>query len=45
MPKVKLIYFNLTGLGEGIRTLLAYNDQEFEDVRIPHEEWPSLKPS
>lgn len=45
MAKVKLIYFNLAGLGEGIRMLLAYGDQEFEDVRIPKEEWPALKPS
>ncbi|CAK1587226.1 unnamed protein product [Parnassius mnemosyne] len=44
MPKVTLTYFNVKGLGEGIRMLLAYGDQEFEDKRITKDEWPALKP-
>lgn len=45
MPKVVLHYFNVTGLGESIRLLLAYGGQEFEDHRVNHEEWPKLKSS
>ncbi|CAG4942562.1 unnamed protein product [Parnassius apollo] len=44
MPKVTLTYFNLKGLGEGIRMLLAYGEQEFEDKRITKDEWPAVKP-
>ncbi|CAG4942568.1 unnamed protein product [Parnassius apollo] len=44
MPKVTFTYFNVKGLGEGIRMLLAYGDQEFEDKRIPKDEWPAVKP-
>ncbi|CAH0725478.1 unnamed protein product, partial [Brenthis ino] len=45
MPKVKITYFNLKGLAEGIRLLLTYGDQEFEDVRIERKDWPALKPT
>ncbi|KPI99790.1 Glutathione S-transferase 2 [Papilio xuthus] len=44
MPKVTVTYFNVKGLGEGIRMLLAYGGQEFEDVRVEKEHWPELKP-
>ncbi|XP_013148281.1 PREDICTED: glutathione S-transferase 2-like [Papilio polytes] len=44
MPKVTVTYFNTKGLGEGIRMLLAYGGQEFEDVRLEKEQWAELKP-
>ncbi|CAH2093200.1 unnamed protein product [Euphydryas editha] len=45
MPKVIFHYFNGKGMGEGARLLLAYGRQEFEDHRVPFEEWSALKPS
>ncbi|XP_068617890.1 glutathione S-transferase 2-like [Battus philenor] len=45
MPKVTVTYFNVKGLGEGIRMLLAYGGQEFEDKRVEKEQWAELKPS
>lgn len=45
MPTYKLTYFNVTALGEGIRLLLSYGGQKFEDVRIESEEWPKIKSS
>lgn len=45
MPEFKLTYFDIKGLGEPVRLLLAYGGQEFEDIRISMEEWPALKPS
>ena len=44
-PKYKLTYFNFTGLGEPIRYMLAYGNQDFEDNRIEMADWPKLKPS
>ncbi|KAI5637802.1 hypothetical protein NE865_09457 [Phthorimaea operculella] len=43
MPKVTFTYFPSKALGEGPRMLLAYGGQEFEDIRIPSEEWPKYK--
>ena len=43
-PKYKLIYFPLTGLGESIRLLFIAADVEYEDCRVPYEEWPNVKP-
>nr|UQQ66584.1 glutathione S-transferase sigma 7 [Conogethes punctiferalis] len=45
MPKVVYNYFPLKALGEGIRLLLSYGGQEFEDNRIPSDKWPEYKPS
>ncbi|XP_026330565.1 glutathione S-transferase 2-like [Hyposmocoma kahamanoa] len=44
MSKVVLHYFPLKALGEGPRMLLAYGGQEFEDHRVPEEQWPDFKP-
>ncbi|XP_013148280.1 PREDICTED: glutathione S-transferase 2-like [Papilio polytes] len=44
MAKVKVTYFNVKALGEGIRMLLAYGGQEFEDIRVERDNWPELKP-
>ncbi|XP_072745803.1 uncharacterized protein [Anoplolepis gracilipes] len=45
MSTHKLIYFNITGLGEPIRFLLNQSGIKFEDVRVEIEDWPKLKPS
>ncbi|KAI4470912.1 glutathione s-transferase [Holotrichia oblita] len=42
---VKLTYFNLRGRAEVIRYLLKYGGIEFEDVRVPSEDWMKVKPS
>ncbi|XP_066905895.1 glutathione S-transferase [Halyomorpha halys] len=44
MSSYKLTYFNVTALGEPIRFLLSYLGQEFEDYRLPQDQWPSTKP-
>ncbi|XP_045522898.1 glutathione S-transferase 2-like [Pieris brassicae] len=44
MENVTLSYFPFKGLGEGIRMLLTYGGQKFEDKRIPWEQWPEFKP-
>ncbi|XP_013148056.1 PREDICTED: glutathione S-transferase 2-like [Papilio polytes] len=44
MDNVKLTYFAMKGTGEGIRLLLAYGGQEFEDIQIKLEEWMDFKP-
>lgn len=44
-PVFTLFYFNVRALAEPIRFLFAYGGQEYEDVRVTRDEWPSLKPS
>lgn len=44
-PTYKLYYFDIRGLAEPTRILLAYGGIEYEDVRLSKEEWPALKPS
>nr|AVT42191.1 glutathione S-transferase s1 [Lissorhoptrus oryzophilus] len=44
-PPYKLSYFDIMGLGEPIRILLSYGGLDFEDFRVPRENWPNLKPS
>lgn len=41
----KLKYFNIKGLAEPIRFVLAYGGQEYEDIRVSKDEWPAIKPS
>ncbi|XP_066602118.1 glutathione S-transferase-like [Prorops nasuta] len=45
MTTYKLIYFNLTGLGEPIRFLLHYAGIKFEDERFEIEDWSKHKPN
>nr|BAN20703.1 glutathionetransferase [Riptortus pedestris] len=45
MPEYKLTYFNIRAIAEPIRYILSYMGKEFEDVRIPLEQWPALKNS
>ncbi|EGT52653.1 CBN-GST-8 protein [Caenorhabditis brenneri] len=45
MVHYKLSYFPIRGAGEIARQIFAYAGQEFEDNRIPKEEWPAIKPS
>lgn len=42
-PKFKLQYFNTKSVGEPIRFLFAYAGQDYEDVRVSNEDWPSIK--
>ncbi|XP_066254755.1 glutathione S-transferase-like [Euwallacea similis] len=44
-PPYKLSYFNIMGLGEPIRIILSYGNLDFEDCRIPKENWPTVKPN
>jgi glutathione S-transferase len=46
MTKPKLIYFNTpTSRGEECRLALHVAGVDFEDVRIPRDDWPKLKPT
>ncbi len=45
MPKVKLNYFNVRGLGEVTRLMLAYGNVDFEDVRFGFDTWAEYKSS
>ncbi|GMT22768.1 hypothetical protein PFISCL1PPCAC_14065, partial [Pristionchus fissidentatus] len=45
MPSYKLTYFDATGRGEPIRILFALADVPFEDVRVPFQKWPEVKPT
>ncbi|KAG6447464.1 hypothetical protein O3G_MSEX004993 [Manduca sexta] len=43
MSKVSFYYFEFRGLGEGMRRLLAYGGQEFEDIRIIFQNFSEFK--
>lgn len=45
MPAYKVTYFNIKGLAEPMRYLLAYGNIDYEDVRVEKENWPALKSS
>jgi len=42
-PSIKLTYFNIRGLAENIRLILAQAGVEYEDNRIEFADWPALK--
>jgi glutathione S-transferase len=44
MPQYKLVYFNGRGRAEALRYMLAYAGVEFEDARVTHQYWPTIKP-
>ena len=39
----KLTYFPIRGIAEPIRLIFAYAGVNYEDIRIPFEEWPTKK--
>uniref|UniRef100_A0AC35FTD9 Glutathione S-transferase n=1 Tax=Panagrolaimus sp. PS1159 TaxID=55785 RepID=A0AC35FTD9_9BILA len=43
MPEIKLVYFDLRGLGETARLILKYAKVDFKEDRISMEQWPELK--
>jgi hypothetical protein len=43
-PSYKVTYFPTSGWAEPIRFILSYGNLDFEDIRVPYEEWPALKP-
>ncbi|VDM79754.1 unnamed protein product [Strongylus vulgaris] len=45
MVHYKLIYFPVRGVGESIRQIFALAGQDFEDVRLSHEQFKPVKPS
>jgi glutathione S-transferase len=45
MPKYTLTYFPVRARGETARMLFALAGQEYEDKRVPLEEWPAMKPT
>ena len=44
MSSYKLYYFPFRGRGELIRFVFAQAGVQYEDVRVPKEEWGKLKP-
>ncbi len=45
MAKYKLTYFPFAARAELCRFIFAQAGVEYEDIRIPFEKWPELKPS
>ncbi|XP_052067747.1 glutathione S-transferase-like isoform X3 [Mytilus californianus] len=43
MPSYKLYYFPARGRAELIRLLLAAAGKDYDDIRIPFDEWPKKK--
>ena len=44
-PTLKLTYFNIQGVAEKVRLTLALGGIPFEDVRVPFDAWPAMKPT
>ena len=44
MVEYKLYYFEGRGLAELSRLIFAIAGQKYEDVRIPKDKWPEMKP-
>jgi glutathione S-transferase len=42
-PSYKVTYFPTKGWAEPIRFILSYGNLDFEDIRVPYEEWPAQK--
>ena len=45
MPTYKFKYFPVEAKGELIRFIFAQAGVDYEDVRIPFDDWPAMKPS
>jgi len=43
--KYKLVYFDGRGRAELVRWEFAYAGVDYEDKRIPHADWPNIKPT
>ena len=40
---MKVHYFPIYGRGEPIRMLLSHAKVQFEDVKVPMDQWPKIK--
>ena len=45
MTQYKLYYFDARGRAEYIRLIFALAGVEYEDYRVPRDEWPEVKKS
>jgi len=45
MPTYKLVYFDAMGRAELARLIFAEAGVEYEDKRVPGDQWPAYKPS
>ena len=43
MSKAVVSYFNITGLGEPVRFMLAFCGVDFDDYRMDKDEWEYKK--
>lgn len=44
MVHYKLTYFPIRGVAETIRQIFSIAKQDFEDHRVPRDDWPKFKP-
>lgn len=45
MITYKCVYFDIRGIFEGVRLLLHYSGQKFEDIRLSGNDFAKIKPS